>query len=117
MTETPQDNHNIRKVKEFKAFIKTIEGDTVEHWVNIAQALNINKDTITEWKKLPEAQEAIQKGIDRALEGMQRAGGKDWRMWESKIKLLGINPIQKLDVTSGGEKLPIMGGSADVPEN
>jgi len=120
MTETPEKAPktptNPYKQREYKQFIKLIEGNTVEHWVNIAQALNVDKDTITDWKRLPEAQAAIQKGIDRALEGMQRAGGKDWRMWESKIKMLGINPIQKLDVTSGGEKLPIMGGSAKVKE-
>ena len=117
MSDNPETNHNIRKTREFKAFIKTIEGDTVEHWINIAEALNINKDTITAWKKLPEAQAAIQRGIDRALAGMESAGGKDWRMWESKLKMLGANSTQKIDLTSGGEKLPIMGGSADVPKD
>lgn len=102
------------KQEEFAEFIKLIEGDAVEHWINIANALGVNKDTINRWKKLPEAKEAIEKGIRRSLEGMEKAGDKDWRMWESKLKMLGSSPVDKLDITSGGEKLPIMGGTADV---
>jgi hypothetical protein len=29
---------------------------------------------------------------------MQQAGGKDWRMWEAKLKMLGLNPASKIDV-------------------
>lgn len=102
------------KQEEFAEFIKLLEGDTVEHWMNIADALGVSKDTITSWKRMPEARAAIQRGIRRSLKGMEQAGGKDWRMWESKLKMLGTGPVNKLDITSGGEKLPIMGGSADV---
>jgi hypothetical protein len=38
-------------------------------------------------------------------------------MYEAKLKMLGADSVQKIDITSGGEKLPIMGGTADVHEN
>lgn len=86
------------KKKEFEAFIKTIHQGQVGHWVEIAKALNVDNDTIGAWKKLPEAQEAIQKGIDHALDRMQESGAKDWKMWESKLKMFGINPATKAEV-------------------
>lgn len=111
MTKIPP---HIRKKAEFEAFIKILKGNTVAHWVQIAQALGVDKDTITEWRKLPEAQEAIKEGIRNNLEGMERAGSKDWRMYESKAKMLGISPVEKQDITSGGEKVrPILGGISD----
>lgn len=85
------------KPKEYKAFIKLIDEGQVAHWVEMARALNVDEDTITAWKKLPEAQEAIQRGIDYALQCMQQAGARDWRMWEAKLKMLGINPPQKIE--------------------
>ena len=87
------------KDKEFKAFIQAINDGQVGHWVEIAHALNISEDTVVKWKKIPEAQEAIQKGIDYALQCMQQAGSRDWRMWEAKLKMLGVNPTTKVDVT------------------
>ena len=96
---------NIRKKAEFEEFIKILEGNIVDHWINIADAIGVDKDTITEWKKHPRAKEAIQNGVKRALEGMEKAGDKDWRMWESKLKMLGVSPLEKKDITSGGEKI------------
>jgi len=122
MSESPEELSKISKIEpykdvEFEKFIETIEGDTVEHWVNIASALGVANDTITRWKKHPKAKEAIQRGINRALEGMEKAGGNDWRMYEAKLKMLGVDSTQKVDITSGGEKLPIMGGTADVSKD
>lgn len=85
------------KKKEYEAFIKTLKWGSVGHWVEIARALNVDDDTILAWKKLPEAQTAIQEGIDRSIAAMEQAGGKDWRMWEAKLKMLGVNPPQKIE--------------------
>lgn len=85
--------------KEFRAFIKSISEGQVSHWVDIANALGIHKNTITAWKQLPEAQEAIQKGIDHAMQCMEQAGARDWRMWEAKLKMLGVNPATKIEAT------------------
>ena len=104
----------IRKDEEFEEFIKILEGDkdsteggipVVAHWVEIAEALGVDKDTITRWKKHPRAVEARKKGIREALYKMQYAGSKDWKMWESKLKMLGISPVDKSDITSDGEKI------------
>lgn len=86
----------VYKNAEFKEFIKEIESGAVAHWKEIAEALDVDQDTITKWKNTPEAIEARRKGIAVALEGMQTAGKKDWRMWEARLKMLGINPPQNI---------------------
>lgn len=86
------------KDKEFKAFIRAIDEGNAGHWVEIARALNISEDTIVKWKKEPEAQEAIRRGIDIALKGMEKAGAKDWRMYEARLKMLGVNPAHRIDL-------------------
>lgn len=88
---------DVLKKKEFAAFITAINEGQIGHWVEIARALNVTDDTIVAWKKLPEAQAAIQKGIDYALQCMQQAGARDWHMWEAKLKMLGINPATKIE--------------------
>lgn len=105
---------NIRKKDEFLAFLKYLEGGVSAHWVQVAQALNVDKDTISVWRKDPRAQEAIKKGINNALKQMETAGKKDWRMWESKLKMLGIAPIDKSDITSEGRH--VVGFTMVVPE-
>ena len=95
----------VRKKEEFKAFIKFLEEGTDAHWIQVAEALGVDKDTITEWKKYPEAKAAIERGINYAMKKMQKVGGRDWRMWESKLKMLKISPLEKGDLTSDGEPL------------
>lgn len=111
--KTEEKNPKIQRIKgvykkeEFEAFIDLLRGESAHHWSQIANTLGVDKDTITAWKKLPQAQKAIRDGIEKALEGMTEAGGKDWRMWESKLKMLGLAPIEKSDVTSNGETLNV----------
>ena len=104
---------NIRKKAEFLAFIGEIEKGAIANWIDIARTLGVDKDTITEWKKLPEAQVAIKKGISHALSNMEKVGKQDWRMWESKLKMLGLSPIQKQEI-QGEINLPspILGGES-----
>lgn len=107
------DSGNIRKITEFKEFIKILEGEQIEHWLEIAKVLDVDKDTITEWKKTKEAKEAIAKGIKKALLEMQKSGRNDWRMWREKTKMLGVNDVEKQDITSGGQSIiikPVMYG-------
>ncbi len=105
--ESVPDKPIIRKKQEFKNFLKTIRGGSISHWQDIARAIGIDKDTIVEWKKTSEAQTAIGEGISKALTEMEKAGRKDWRMWESKLKMLGVSPIDKSDIMSGGEPIPV----------
>lgn len=76
------------KKQEFNAFLKAIEYKQAAHWVDIARAVGVTQDTITAWKKLPEAQEAIARGMQKALDDMEAVGRKDWRMHYEKYKLL-----------------------------
>ncbi len=94
--------NNIRKLLEFQAFTELIRGNTVAHWGQIANVLGVNKDTVNRWKKHPIAQKAIIEGISKALIEMEKAGSKDWRMWESKL-MLGVSPISKQDLSYSGE--------------
>ena len=98
-------NPNIRKTEEFETFIKLIENGDIRYWNQIADALGVNKDTITEWKKHPKARKAILDGIDHALKEMERVGGRDWRMWLEVLKLYGVSPVNKTDLTSNGKEL------------
>jgi len=112
MTEkTEEKPTNPYKREEFEAFIELIKGPAVAHWVQIAQALGIDKSTIMEWKKHPLAQKAIKDGVEIALERMEKSGVRDWKMWESKLKMLGVSPIEKSDITSGGKPIPILGNA------
>lgn len=87
----------IYKEKEFKKFIEAIEEGQQPFWKEIADAIGVDQDTITAWKELPEAKKAIQRGIQNTLREMEGAGRKDWRMWEARLKMLGINPAIKVD--------------------
>lgn len=113
-----ENSDAILKKKEFEAFIKAIDESNVGHWVEIARALNVTDDTIVAWKKLPEAQEAIQRGIVRALKGMETAGAKDWKMYEAKLKMFGINPATRIEATIDDPRNKIldkyMGGDEDA---
>lgn len=108
MANSVTDSKDILKKKEYEAFVKALKFGSVAHWVDIARALNVDEDTITAWKKLPEAQQAIQDGIDQAFAAMQQAGGKDWKMWEAKLKMFGVNPPTKVEATIDDPRLGIL---------
>ena len=107
------------KSDEFEAFLDMLKGESVYFWKQIAEILGVSQETIVVWKQHPKAKEAIREGIKKNLAGMERAGKKDWRMYEAKNKMLGMIPTEKVDLTSGGEKVqPILGGiSNNVHKN
>lgn len=89
----------IYKKTEYRQFLKILRQGRTTHWYEIANALGIEDATLRVWKNTPEAQQAIADGIERCLEEMEKAGKKDWRMWESRLKMLGVNPPEKHDNT------------------
>ncbi len=113
MADESTNPSNPYKKEEFEAFIELLRGGAIAHWVQIARSLGIDKTTINQWKNHPLAQKAIKDGIEKAFEGMEEAGKSDWKMWESKLKMLGISPIEKSDITTNGKDLPqpILGGA------
>lgn len=80
---------SVIKEPEFQAFLDMVESDKVpETWELVATAIGVHQNTITNWRKTPEFQKALAKGIHNAMDRMERAGGRDWRMWREKIALL-----------------------------
>lgn len=108
------------KKTEFREFLKSIEEHQFAHWENIAQAIGVSRATIDRWRQLPEAKNAITMGIAKTLQQMENAGRKDWRMWEAKLKMLGVNPAQKHEIDTGDKINEILnkygGGKGDVTE-
>lgn len=88
------------KKDEFREFIKTLKEGQIKHWKTVADSIGVDQDTITYWKSLPEAQDAMSIGIINALEQMEVSGKKDWRMWRetANILALGLNPEKKVAV-------------------
>lgn len=96
----------IRKRAEFDLFTHILEsGEAAGHLYEIAEALGVARETLSEWQKDPRVIEAKTRGIRLALQEMQKAGGSDWKMWKDKLSLYGLSAVQKSDFTSGGEKL------------
>jgi hypothetical protein len=92
---------NITYKEQFEAFLKIIRENKVEHWVNVAEALGVHQNTIVNWKKHPLAQKAIAEGIQHALEQMEKTGGRDWKMWREKLKMLGVEDKSGAKVAVG----------------
>lgn len=92
---------SVRKKQEFEAFLKIIEKEQVDTWEMVAKALGVRPATITAWKELPEAREAISRGIANALSQMQKVGARDWKMWREKLKLLGVEDKSGTQVAVG----------------
>ena len=90
-------NIRINKKNEFAAFIRNLKTGSVCHWLNMAEALGVDKDTVQVWKELPEAQKAIQDGIDYAMEQMERSGKSDWRMWKDKLAMLKVVATERIE--------------------
>jgi hypothetical protein len=77
---------SVYKETEFKAFLAALESRQHGHGVEVARALNVDKNTISAWKKTPEAQAALQKGIDHALQCMTQAGARELAYVRGKAK-------------------------------
>ena len=98
--KTEKSEKKVYKKQEFAAFIKTLESGSVSFWQEIAEALGVCRETITDWQKLPEAQAAKQRGIDKCLKEMEKAGAKDWRMWNERLRILKIMPTEKHELSN-----------------
>lgn len=80
---------NVIKEPEFQAFLAMVESDALpDTWEMVATAIGVHQNTITIWRKTPEFQKALAKGIHNAMQSMEKAGRHDWRMWREKIALL-----------------------------
>lgn len=106
----------IYKKREFRAFLKAIEYKQAAHWADIARAIGVDQDTIAKWRQIPEAQEAIAKGLQAALDGMETAGRKDWRMHHEKYKLLAGKEDKVVEINDPVVIILKQFGLIDEPE-
>jgi len=93
ITAKSADNiRNIHKTIEYKQFIELVSSDKQlpEHWELLANALGLHRQTLNQWRKLPEFERARIKGINRRLKAMEESGKDDWRQWEASLRLLGV---------------------------
>jgi len=101
---------NVQEVEKFEAFLKLVKNGKIEHWQNIADAIGVHRNTISQWRKHPEAIKATINGINHAIEQMEKVGGRDWKMWREKLEMLGIkgkeSPLiaQQFNISEGKEK-------------
>lgn len=88
----PQDDD------KFREFIKTLKEEQVRHWIEVATAIGVSEATVSRWKRLPEARKHLELAIINTIENMESAGKKDWRMWAEKLKMLGVNPMNRAEI-------------------
>ena len=85
-------SHNmpiVRKDTEYERFLSAVENNQIPaEWELLADALGVHRNTIGQWKKRPEFQEARVKGIEHAINMMEHSGKRDWKMWREKIAML-----------------------------
>lgn len=93
---------------EYANFLEFVKKRKVSRAIIYAKALQIDRRTLVHWLSQPELREAMVEAIDELVDGMQRAGSKDWRMYRELMEIMGIDKEQKLDITSGGESLNII---------
>jgi hypothetical protein len=102
-----KENKEITRYKwEYNNFLDFVKKRKVGRAIIYAKALQIDRKTLVHWLSQPELREAMVEAIDELVDGMQRAGSKDWRMYRELMEIMGIDKEQKVDITSDGEKLP-----------
>lgn len=75
----------------FSEFLQLLENRPVNSaWVAIATALGVSRVTLRKWRQMPEAKEAIARGIRNSIDKMVETGADDWRMWREHLKILGV---------------------------
>lgn len=97
MKNVPNVPQNPYNEIEFEEFLKNIGNSNISTWSILADVLEVDRKTITRWKKHPLAREAIVKAINYSVIQMERAGKKDWRMWREKLKMLGVKDRQTIE--------------------
>ena len=90
---------------EFNNFLNFVKERKPGRAIIYAKALGIDRRTLLKWMEHKELREAMVESLDELVEGMQRSGSKDWRMYRELMKMLGVTDEQNIDITSGGEKI------------
>jgi hypothetical protein len=106
MSKAEEVGENVTRYRwEYSNFLEYVQKGKVDHAVLYAKSLGIDRRTLVHWLSQPELREAMQKAVDDLVDGMKKAGTKDWRMWREYLKMLGIDDETKIDITTNGEKI------------
>lgn len=120
IVETPEKK--VQKVRDpykddqYLKFIQIIKnGEIPAHWELLAETLGVHRNTIMEWKKLPEFSSAIDSGLNEALAKMKETGAKDWKMWRERVAILSREKQKDSGTTINAEKVvAILGNSTQA---
>lgn len=106
--QNTEDNKPIVRYKwEYNNFLEYVKGHKVQRAMVYAKTLGIDRRTLANWVNQPELREALTEAIDEVIDGMKQAGKNDWRMYVELYKMLGLDDVKNIDITSEGEKLNI----------
>lgn len=115
MSESPQNPSNRPQVYKEAEFTLMCEFIQAGLWrtTNLARVCNVSRETIDDWKKRPEAQEAYQKAAREIVNKRKKVGDPEKIMKEMALEV----DVNQLDVTSGGK--PLLGGLSvnAIPNN
>lgn len=100
-----QPKEVVRFKWEYKQFLEFAQKRQISRAIIYAKTLGISRQTMSHWISQPEMREALTIAVDEVIDGMKTAGHKDWRMWQELYKMLGLDDVKNLDITSDGEKL------------
>ena len=95
----------VRYKWEYSQFLEFVKKRKVSRAVVYAKSLGIDRKTLVHWMNQPELRNAMAEAIDEIIDGMKKAGANDWRMYSELYKMLGLDDVKNIDVTSGGDKV------------
>lgn len=102
----PDQPKEVKRYKwEYRNFLEFVQKRKVSRAVIYAKTLGIDRRTMVHWLSQPELRDAMAEAIDELVDGMQRAGSKDWRMYRELMEIMGVDKEQKIDITTDGQKL------------
>lgn len=100
-----EDKPVVRYKWEYSNFLEYVQKRKISRALIYAKTLGIDRRTLANWCNQPELQEALAIAVDQIVEGMQRAGKNDWRMYRELYNMSGLDDIKNIDLTSNGETL------------
>lgn len=85
------------KEMEFQEFLTAIGNQHIQNWSILAEGLGVGRNTITRWKKNPQARQALETALNDSLEAMVKVGHTDWRMHRERANMMGVALKQTME--------------------
>ena len=114
MTKKQSDkSEKLPQVLKLTEYYLMLEFISLGLWrsTNLAKACNVNIDSISDWKKRPEAQAAYREAVKSVMKKRKAIGDPEKLMKELQLEV----DVDRLDITTAG--LPIFGGKSVSTDN